>query len=163
MAKRKPRKPYRPHGRGRTLREVLEIQAAEYLADEALSVLEGAENVGAEAGVDAVVAHAAEHLTHEDEHKDDAEYARVWEIRIAELVYDIDDLQAHVHRFLDRNPIYVLATPSELERAVWADLLHTEVSKVVDRVIHQTDANGQQRYLEDNGLISRNPNFVEPD
>jgi hypothetical protein len=160
MAKRKPRKAYRPRGHGRTLREVLEMKVAELLVERSVRALKDAVDT---VDVDTVVARAAAHLGDADT-EGNIEYAQVWEVRIATLIDACADLTTLVHRFLDRYSLYLLGAPSEVANAVWAATLHAEVTEVVDRVIHARDVNGEQRYIFlGDGQIERNPNFVEPD
>ena len=155
--RRKRRKP----SHGRTLREILEENAAAFLTERAIVALEDAkEELELE---EAILDHAARRIQSVDVGaEEDARYARAWEWRIAEVIAS-SDRRKLVHGFLSRIPLYLLATPREVANAVWTDLLHSEVAAIVDDVLHECDADGEPRYIEGPDERFRpNPHFTEP-
>ena len=150
----------RHHQPDRVVRARLESLAARVLELRALSAIDRGEDVE----LDSIVGYAAERLEGNVDHDQDAKYARVWDWRIGELLCECEDLTALVHDFLNRLPIYLVGTPTEVAAAVWTEVLHSEVRNVVDSVIHQVDACGQRRYIElPDGRFAANPDFLPPD
>ena len=159
MAKRKPR---RPPKRGPTQRYVLEDLAAKLLADRALRTLK---RQGEACDDASLVTLAATRMVGDgkDAVMTDEEYTAIWSRRIAELITGCGDLHKLVHVFLNRLPIYLTGTPSEVAQAVWTDILHAQVSQIVEDVLYERDAHGEPRFLEleDEHFIP-NPDFIEP-
>lgn len=158
MTKRKPRK----RNLGPTQRQVLESLAARLLVERALRTLKQ-EHVAYDDA--SLVTLAATRMVgaSKDAILSDDEYSAIWARRIAELIVGYSDLPRLVHSFVDRLPLYLTAAPSELAQAFWMDTLNTQVSDVVEDVLHELDVNGEPRFLalEDDHFMP-NPAFVEP-
>ena len=156
MARRKPRKPPK---QGPVTRYVLEDLAAQLLTRRAQRALEKT----AEAPQPDLVVLAAAHLLSDGEAvDDDVDYGAVWDRQVATAITGCDTRRL-VHGFLNRLPIYLTGTPSEVAQAVWMKTLHIEVLDVVEQVLGELDVNGQPRFVEtEPDQFVPNPDFVEP-
>jgi hypothetical protein len=59
--------------------------------------------------------------------------------------------------------VYLLGKPTEIAKAVWADLTSEEVSKLVDATLTEVDADGHPRFFcHADGTFEPNPAFTRP-